>query len=125
MTTEGVGWASEEASDLVAPPLNLVLYMHFRVCGANTSFRYSEKLQVLAEVSFVHRSCARDKADLFYLLKGGWSPHDREIPLRIEVPRNRGRKSKRMPPASWECLTNSYLQTFVVIATGRVMRLEA
>ncbi len=31
MTTEGVGWASEEASDLVAPPLNLVLYMHLRI----------------------------------------------------------------------------------------------
>ncbi len=25
MTTQGVGWASEEASDLVAPPSNLVL----------------------------------------------------------------------------------------------------
>jgi hypothetical protein len=36
------------------------------------------------------------------VVKGGWSPHDREIPLRIEVPRNRRRKSKRMPPASWE-----------------------
>ncbi len=36
-------------------------------------------------------------------VKGGWSPHDREIPLRIEVPRNRSRKPKRMPPASWEC----------------------
>ncbi len=31
MTTEGVGWASEEASDLVVPPLNLMLYMHLRV----------------------------------------------------------------------------------------------
>ena len=27
MTTNGVGWSSEEASDLVAPPLYLVLYM--------------------------------------------------------------------------------------------------
>ena len=28
-------------------------------------------------------------------MKGGWSPHDREIPLRIEVPRNRSRNSKK------------------------------
>ncbi len=46
VTTKGVGWASEEASDLVAPPLNLVLYM---------------------QVLFVHRPCVRNKADLFYL----------------------------------------------------------
>ncbi len=31
MTTEGVGWASEEVSDLVVPPLNLMMYMHLRV----------------------------------------------------------------------------------------------
>ncbi len=32
MTTQGVGWASdEEASDLVTPPLNLVLYIHLRI----------------------------------------------------------------------------------------------
>jgi hypothetical protein len=36
------------------------------------------------------------------VVKGGWSPHDREIPLRIEVPRNRSRKSKRMLRTSWE-----------------------
>ena len=29
--TMGVGWASEEASDIVEPPLNLVLYMHLRI----------------------------------------------------------------------------------------------
>jgi hypothetical protein len=51
VTTKGVGWASEEVSDLVAPPLNLVLYhafehdeddlfyqpvlvMYHRTCGA-------------------------------------------------------------------------------------------
>jgi hypothetical protein len=38
--------------------------------------------------------CLSSKA----VVKGGWSPHDREIPLRIEVPRNRSRKYK-----SWEC----------------------
>ena len=37
------------------------------------------------------------------VVKGGWSPHDREIPLRIEVPRNRSRNSKEMLQASWEC----------------------
>ena len=47
MTTEGVGWASEEVSDLVAPPLNLVLYMYLRIFAytSNTliaSFEYME-----------------------------------------------------------------------------------
>jgi hypothetical protein len=47
VTTKGVGWASEKASDLVAPPLNLVLYMHLRVFAytSNTlisSFEYME-----------------------------------------------------------------------------------
>ena len=31
VTTQGVGWASEEASDLVAPPMNLVIYMYLRI----------------------------------------------------------------------------------------------
>ena len=47
MTTQGVGWASEEASDLVAPPLNLVLYMHLRIFAYTSnvliaSFKYME-----------------------------------------------------------------------------------
>ncbi len=80
VSTRGVSWASAEASEPVAPPLNLVLYMHlrifaytsnvliqFRVYGTNTSFRYSEKLQVVPEVLFVDRSCAGDEADLVYL----------------------------------------------------------
>jgi hypothetical protein len=29
VTTKGVGWSSEEVSDLVAPPLNLVFYHAF------------------------------------------------------------------------------------------------
>jgi hypothetical protein len=31
VATMGVGWESEEASDIVEPPLNLVLYMHLRI----------------------------------------------------------------------------------------------
>ena len=81
MTTEGVGWSSEEASDLVAPPLNLVLYMHLRIFAYTSnaliaSFEYMELIlasgtlknfRFLLRSRFVHRSCARDKADLFYL----------------------------------------------------------
>ena len=45
--TMGVGWASEEASDIVEPPMNLVLYMHLRIFAytSNTliaSFEYME-----------------------------------------------------------------------------------
>ncbi len=47
MTTQGVGWASEEVSDLVAPPLNLVLYIHLRIFTYTSnaliaSFEYME-----------------------------------------------------------------------------------
>ena len=47
MTTQGVGWASEEASDLVAPPLNLVLNIHLRMFAYTSnvliaSFEYME-----------------------------------------------------------------------------------
>ena len=47
MTTQGVGWVSEEASDLVAPPLNLVVYMYLRIFAYTsnaliTSFEYME-----------------------------------------------------------------------------------
>ncbi len=31
VTTIEVDWTSREASDLVEPPLNLVLYMHLRI----------------------------------------------------------------------------------------------
>ena len=47
VTTMGVGWASGEASNLVGPPLNLVLYMHSRIFAytSNTliaSFEYMD-----------------------------------------------------------------------------------
>ena len=47
VATKGVGWASEEVSDLVASPLNLVLYMHLRIFAYTsntliTSFEYME-----------------------------------------------------------------------------------
>jgi hypothetical protein len=47
VTTQGVGWSSEEASDLVVPPLNLVLYMHLRIFAYTSnvlivSFEYME-----------------------------------------------------------------------------------
>ena len=65
MTTEGVGWASEEASDLVVPPLNLILYMYFRVFAYTsntliTSFEYMELILssgTLKNFRFLLRSC--------------------------------------------------------------------
>ncbi len=47
VTTMGVCWASGEASSLVGPPLNLVLYMHLRIFAytSNTliaSFEYMD-----------------------------------------------------------------------------------
>jgi hypothetical protein len=43
---------SEETSDLIVPPLNLVLYMHLRI------FAYA--------VLFVHWTCSRDEVNLLY-----------------------------------------------------------
>ena len=37
------------------------------------------------------------------VVKGGWSPHDREIPLRIEIPRNRAGILGKMPKSKLEC----------------------
>ncbi len=53
MSAQGVGWASEETSDLVAPPLNLVLYMHLRIFAYTSnvlivSFEYMELILILA-----------------------------------------------------------------------------
>jgi hypothetical protein len=47
VSTQGVGLASEEASDLVVSPLNLVLYMHLRIFAYTSnvliaSFEYKE-----------------------------------------------------------------------------------
>jgi hypothetical protein len=69
VTTQGVTWASEEVSDLVTPPLNLVLYIHLRIFTYTSnvliaSFEYMElmldsstlkNLMFLPEVSFVYR----------------------------------------------------------------------
>ncbi len=35
--------------------------------------------------------------------KGAGAPHDREIPFRIEIPRNRSRNSRKMPKSKLEC----------------------
>ncbi len=72
MTTEGFGWASEEVSDLVAPPLNLVINMYLRIFAYTSndliaSFEYMELIlvsgtltKVFDEVLFVHRPYACD-----------------------------------------------------------------
>jgi hypothetical protein len=65
VTTKGVGWAFGEACDLVAPPLNLVLYMYLRIFAytSNTliaSFEYMELILVsgtLKNFWFLLRSC--------------------------------------------------------------------
>ncbi len=77
MTTEGVGWASEQVSDLVVPPLNLMLYMHLRVFTytSNTliaSFEYMELILpsgTLKNFRFLLRSClSTDRAPVIKLI---------------------------------------------------------
>ena len=61
----GVGWASGEASDLVGPPLNLVIYMHLRIFAytSNTlsdNFEYMDCIlpsDTLKNFRFLLRSC--------------------------------------------------------------------
>ncbi len=45
VTTKGVGWAFGEASDLVAPPLNLVLYMHLRIFAYTRILSFTEDFE--------------------------------------------------------------------------------
>jgi hypothetical protein len=41
--TQGVSWSSAEASDPVAPPLNLVLYMHLRIFAYTSNVLHGEE----------------------------------------------------------------------------------
>jgi hypothetical protein len=83
VTTKGVGWASEEASDLVALPLNLVLYMYLRIFAytSNTkiaSFECMELILVsgtLKNVRFLLRSClSTDRAPVIELICSTFQP---------------------------------------------------
>ena len=76
VTTKGVGWASGEASDLVAPPLNLVLYMYLRIFVYTSndlisSFEYMELILAsgnLKHFRFLLRSClSTDRAPVIKL----------------------------------------------------------
>ena len=81
--TKGVGWASEEVSDLVAPPLNLVLYMHLRIFAytSNTliaSFEYMDWMLAsgtLKNFRFLLRSCLfTDRVPVIKLICSTFQP---------------------------------------------------
>ena len=55
VTIMGVGWVSGEASDLVGPPLNLVIYIHLRI------FTYTSKT---LSVNFDYMDCILDSVTL-------------------------------------------------------------
>ena len=83
VTTMGVGWASEEASDLVGPPLNLVLYMHLRIFAytSNTliaSFEYMDCMLAagtLKNFRFLLRSCLfTERAPVMKLICSTFQP---------------------------------------------------
>ncbi len=57
VSTKGVGWSSDEVSDLVATPLNLVLYMHLRIFAYTsntfiTSLEYTESMLATGTLNF-------------------------------------------------------------------------
>ena len=77
VTTKGIGWASDEASDLVVSPLSLVLYMHLRIFAytSNTliaSFEYMELMLAsgtLKNLRFLLRSClSTDRAPVMKMI---------------------------------------------------------
>ncbi len=77
MTTKGVGWSSEEVSDLVTPPMNLVIYMHLRIFAYTSndliaSFEYMELILgsgTLKNFRFFLRSClSTDRAPVIQLI---------------------------------------------------------
>ncbi len=83
VTTQEVGWASVEASDLVAPPLSLVLYMHLRIFAYTSnaliaSFEYMELIlasSTLENFRFLLRSClSTDRAPVIKLICSTFQP---------------------------------------------------
>ncbi len=77
VTTMGVGRASEESSDLVAPKVNLFLYMHLRIFAYTSndliaSFEYMELMLAsgtLKNFRFLLRSCLfTDRAHVIKLI---------------------------------------------------------
>ncbi len=83
VATKWVGWASEEASDLVAPPLNLVLYIHLRIFAytANVRIASFECMELilasgtLKNFRFLLRSCLfTDRAPVIKLICSTFQP---------------------------------------------------
>ncbi len=66
VTTMGVGWASRKVSNLVGPPLNLVLYMYLRM------FVYTSNTLI---PSFEYMDCMLDSdtlKDFMFLMRSWW-----------------------------------------------------
>jgi hypothetical protein len=83
VTTMGVDWASEEASGLVGPPLNLVLYIHLRIFAytSNTliaSFEYMDCMLAsvtLKNFRFLLKSCLfTERAPVMKLICSTFQP---------------------------------------------------
>ncbi len=83
MTTEGVGWVSEETSDLVVPPLNLVLCMRLRIFTYTSnaliaSFEYMELILASGTLKifrFLLRSClSTDRVPVIKLICSTFHP---------------------------------------------------
>ncbi len=83
VTTQGVGWTSGEDSDLVTPPLSLVLYMYLRIFTYTSnaliaSFEYMELILAsctLKNFRFLLRSClSTDRAHLIKLICSTFQP---------------------------------------------------
>jgi hypothetical protein len=79
VTTQGVSWASAEVSDLVAPPLNLVLYMHLRTFAYTSndliaSFEYMELILASGTLkNFILLLKSRLSIDRVPVMKLTWS----------------------------------------------------
>ena len=79
VSTQGVDCASVEAYELVAPPLNLVLYMHLRIFADTSnvliaSFEYMELILASGTPKnciLVRKSCL--STDLAPVMKLTWS----------------------------------------------------
>jgi hypothetical protein len=83
VTTKEVGWASEEVSDLVAPPLKLVLYIPLRIFSYTSnvlivSFECMELIPAsgtLKNLRFLLRSClSTDRATVIKVICSTFQP---------------------------------------------------
>jgi hypothetical protein len=120
VTTQGVGWSSKETSDLLPPPLNLVLYMYLRIFTYTSnvlivSFEYMDLIlasDTLKNFRFFLRSClSTDRAPVIKLICSTFQPWRCITVLQVWCSGGR-RTGSRMYSWHWRGIVHRRRTTF-------------